>query len=87
MGKPESQKHPHVFRTMTPAHIREPPEADYVEVVFLESARFYRLFKRNPIYQQILKMLRDAVSQKRAVQVRCTSFESNVLAEVEDQKL
>lgn len=72
---------------MTPAHIREPPDADYVEVVFLESARFYRLFKTNPMYQQILKMLRDAVTKKRAVQVRCTSSESDVLAEVQDQKL
>lgn len=87
MGKPESHSHENVFRTMTPAHIREPPKADYVEVVFLESARFYRLFKRNPMYHQILKMLRDAVSQRRAVQVRCTSFESDVLAEVQDQKL
>ena len=87
MGKPESQRHENVFRTMTPAHVREPPEADYVEVVFLESARFYRLFKTNPMYQQILKMLRDAVTKKRAVQVRCTSSESDVLAEVQDQKL
>jgi len=87
MGKPESQRNENVFRTMTPAHIREPPEADYIEVAFLESARFYRLFKRNPMYQQIVKMLRDAVSEERAVQVRCTSSESDVLAEVQDQKL
>ena len=87
MGKPESQKHENVFRTMTPAHIREPPNVDYVEVAFLESARFYRLFKRNPMYHQIVKMLRDAISKKRAVQVRCTSFESDVLAEVQVQKL
>jgi hypothetical protein len=84
MGKPEAQRHENVFRTMTPAHVREPPDADYVEVAFLESARFYRLFKKNPMYQQIVKALRDAVSKKRAVQVRCTSFESNVLAKVQD---
>jgi len=87
MGKPDSQRHENVFRAMTPAHIREPPDADYVEVAFLESARFYRLFKRNPTYHQIVKMLRDAVAKKRAVQVRCTSSESDVLAEVQVQKL
>ena len=84
MGKPKSQRHETVFRAMTPVHIREPREADYVEVAFLESARFYRLSKRNPIYHQIVKLLRDAIAKKRALQVRCTSPESNAIAEVRD---
>jgi hypothetical protein len=87
MGKPKSQRHENVFRTMTPAHIREPRETEYIEVAFLESARFYRLFKRNPMYHQIVKVLRDAITKKRAVRVRCMSFESDELAEVQDQKL
>jgi hypothetical protein len=84
MGKPKTQRHETVFRAMTPTHIREPREADYVEVVFLESARFYRLYKRNPIYHQIVKLLRDAIAKKRALQVRCMSPESNAIAEVLD---
>jgi len=87
MGKPKSQRHENAFRTMTPAHIREARDTDYVEVAFLESARIYRLFKRNPMHHQIVKVLRDAITKKRAVQVRCTAFESDALAEVRDRKL
>jgi hypothetical protein len=87
MGKRKSLRHENAFRTMTPAHIREPRDTGYVEVAFLESARFYRLFKRNPMYHQIVKVLRDAITEKRAVQVRCTSFEGDSLAEVQDRKL
>jgi hypothetical protein len=86
MAKPESQRHERsVFRAMTPAHIREPQEADYVEVVFLESARFYRLFKKNPIYHEIVKLLRVAIAEKRALQVRCASLESDAIVEVQDR--
>jgi hypothetical protein len=84
MGKPKSQRHETVFRGMTPVHIREPREADYLEVAFLESARFYRLSKRNPIYHQIVKLLRDAIGKKRALQVRCASAESDMIVEVRD---
>jgi hypothetical protein len=88
MGKPESQKHEkRVFLAMTPAHIRESERADYVEVVFLESARFYRLFKKNPAYHEIVKLLRHAIAKKRALQVRCMSPESNAIAEVRGLKL
>jgi len=87
MGKPKSQRHENAFRTMTPAHIREPRETDYVEFAFLESARFYRLFNRNPMCHQIVEVLRDAIAKKRAAQVRCTSFESDTLVEVQDRKL
>jgi hypothetical protein len=44
MGKPKSQRHETVFRAMTPVHIREPREADYVEVAFLESAPLLQAF-------------------------------------------
>ena len=39
---------------MTVAHIREPEGRDYCEVVFLESARFYRLGKANPAFSEII---------------------------------
>jgi hypothetical protein len=86
MGRPDSQSHEkRVFRTMTPAHIREPQGADHVEVVFLESARFYRLLKRNPIYEHIVALLRDAIAKKRALPVRCASLESDTIVEVQDR--
>jgi len=53
----------------------------------MEYAHYYSLFKGNTIYHEIVKVLRDAIAKKRAVQVRCTSFESDTLVEVQDRKL
>ena len=40
------------YREMTMADLREFEEADYVQVVFLESARFYTLRRDNPVFEQ-----------------------------------
>jgi hypothetical protein len=45
---------------MTVANIREPEGEDYVEVVFLESARFYRLNRSNPDFGTIRERLEGA---------------------------
>ena len=85
MGTADSASHEkRILRAMTPAHIREPREADYVEVLFLESARFYKLFKRNPSYEHIVTVLRDAVAKKCALLVRCTTPEDNTIVEIQD---
>ena len=42
---------------MTVANIRKGEDDDFVEVLFLESARFYRLLKKNPAYDTILRKL------------------------------
>lgn len=57
------------FREMTAAHVREIPGAEFTEVMFLESARIYKLSKKNPTYEEILKRLREAIAKKRAVRV------------------
>ena len=72
-------------REMRVAHIREPEGAKYWEVMFLESARIYRLSKENPAHSEILGRLRAALGKKSAVKVRCTSAESDVIEEVEAQ--
>ena len=54
---------------MTPAHVREPAGAEFAEVMFLESARIYKLLKKNPKYEEILKRLREAIAKKRVVRV------------------
>jgi hypothetical protein len=66
-------------RNMTVAQIREQKGVDYVEVIFLESARFYRLLKENPAFDEILASLRDAESKGRPVQVRRASIGSDVI--------
>lgn len=70
------------YREMTVAHIREPEGADYLEVVFLESARFYRLLRQNPKYDEIVRLLRDAMAKGRVLKVRCASLDSDVIEEV-----
>jgi hypothetical protein len=84
MFESNPQKQPeNGFQRMTPAHIREPPAADYVEVVFLESARFYKLFKKTPAFDQIADLLRDAIDNNHAVQIRCTSPHGDVIEAIE----
>jgi hypothetical protein len=72
-----------VYREMRVAHIREQKGTKYLEVVFLESARFYKLFKENPEYKEILEHLREALGKKRVLKVRCTSAESEIIEEVQ----
>lgn len=57
------------FRELTPAHVREAPGAEFAEVMFLESARIYKLFKKNLRYEEILKGLHEATEKKRVVRV------------------
>lgn len=71
------------FREMTPAHVREMPGAEFAEVMFLESARIYRLFKKNPRYREILKGLREAIAKERAVRVRLDQPHGGIIEELE----
>lgn len=70
-------------REMTVAHIRERKGAEYLEVVFLESARFYRVSKDNPRYDEILGHLRDAMARGRVLKVRCASLDSDIIEDVQ----
>ena len=79
MGKRDSRRRKSIHREMSVAHIREPKGAEYVEVVFLESARFYKLPKKNPKYDEILKLLRDAMAKGRVLKVQFASLDSDVI--------
>ncbi len=72
-----------LFREMTVANIREPKGADNLEVVFLESARFYRLRKDTPAFDEILRLLRDAMAKGRALKVHFASPDSDIIEEVQ----
>jgi len=83
MGKVDSQKpEKSDFRDMTPVHIREPQGAEYVQVVFLESARFYKLSRKNAKFDQIFGLLHEALVKKRALQVRSATPHGDVIEEV-----
>jgi hypothetical protein len=76
-----------IYRQMTVAHIREAKGIDYVEVVFLESSRFYRLLKENRAYDETLRMLRDSMAKRQVLKVRFASLESDVIEETEKQAM
>jgi len=69
-------------RIMTVANIRRKEDSDFVEVVFLESARFYRLLKKNRAYDTILQKLEKALSDRRPISVELASIESDTIEEI-----
>jgi hypothetical protein len=72
------------YRQMTVAQIREQNKADHVEVVFLESARFYKLFRTNPQYDALLERLRNALENSRSLQVRLMSPNGDIIEDVRE---
>jgi hypothetical protein len=69
-------------RKMTVANIREQSRPDCVEVVFLESARFYRLLRKNPAFDDLVRQLRDALRSGHMVNVGVSSPESDVIEDL-----
>ncbi len=81
-GKPSQAKRH--YRRMKVANIRERKGADYAEVVFLESARFYRLPRETPSFDEILMKLRDALAKGRALEVWLASPESEIIEQIQE---
>jgi len=69
---------------MTVAQIREPKGADYLEVVFLESARFYKLFRKDPESGEVLGLLRKALAEGRAMNVGLDSLDSDIIRAIQE---
>jgi hypothetical protein len=65
---------------MTVANIREEPWADSVEVMFLESTRFYQLLRTNPNFHAILAQLRHAIPQQQPLQITLTRPDGDIIA-------
>lgn len=72
----------HIYRDMTVANIRDEPDSDHVKVVFLESARFYRLNRNHPGFDETIRRLREALAQQRAVRVGLESLDTEVICEI-----
>lgn len=69
-------------RYMTVARIRFVKDADFTEVLFLESSRIYHLPGANKEYHSILRKLERASSDVRPVRVCFASIESDVIEAV-----
>jgi hypothetical protein len=67
-------------RWMTVAVVHE--QAAHAVVKFLESARIYRLPRTNPGYAHALRTLKTAAAGGKAVRVRFTAPNSDLIEEV-----
>lgn len=71
-----------LIRRMTVAHVREPPGADHVEVMFCESARFYLLPRESPSFEASLRLLKEAGIAGEPLMITLASLESDVITGV-----
>jgi len=69
---------------MTVADIREREPAKYVQVVFLESARFYKLHWEHPSFEKILGQLQDALAKRHVLKVALAAPDSDVIEDVDE---
>jgi hypothetical protein len=67
-------------RKMTPVRLLEDDQG--MEVIFLESARFYRLSSANPRFDSLSATLRLCVEKNVAVEVSTPSIDSGVIEDV-----
>lgn len=87
MSRPSGdQQGKSAYREMTVAHLREREDTGCVEVAFLESARFYKVLKQNPAFDEILGKLRGALKNGEGLRVRCTSPNGDVIQGVEARR-
>jgi hypothetical protein len=68
-------------RSMTVAHVRA--DADHDEVMFVESARVYRLMRDNPVYDETLRTVRAAAGTGRPVRVRFDKPNGEIIESVD----
>lgn len=71
-----------VTRELTVAHIRR-PDGDLYEVMFLESARIYRLRTDEGTFRRSLDLLIQAKEAHRTLRVQLASIDSDVIQGVE----
>lgn len=73
-----------VTRAMTVAHLRARPGALFAEVLFLDSARVYRLPITHPDFDRLVARLRQAIAARHAVRVRLAAPDSDVILDVNE---
>ena len=71
------------MQTFHVARIIESNEANYMEVTFLESARFYRILKNNKHYSNSIALLKEAEKNKIPLLVSFTEPNGDIIEKVE----
>jgi hypothetical protein len=67
---------------MTVAHVRERRGAESVDVMFLESARVFRLPRAHPSFDRVLGQLRDAVAHRHVLSVTLAAPDGELIEDV-----
>ena len=70
------------LRRLTVANIREVDTANFVEIVFLESTRFYRLPKKNENFIESIRILKKALAGNTPIMVAFTTPNSDEISNV-----
>ena len=77
-GKTENTMH-----NWTVAKVIEDKKNDYIKVIFLESARFYKLMRDNANLNTYLSILKKAEKNNSSVKVRLTEPHGDIIEHVE----
>ena len=72
-----------MYRNLTVARVRTPERADHVDVLFLESARIFRLARGRDDFDDVLERLRASERGGHPVLVTLASLDSDVVEGVE----
>jgi len=71
------------MHTWTVAKVIDTENEGFQKVVFLESARFYKLMRNNKNFAAYLAILKDAEENKSKVKVRLTEPHGDIIEHVE----
>jgi hypothetical protein len=70
-------------RDLAVARIRDRPADDFAEVMFLESARIFRLSRSHERFDELLATLRDAEAGERRVRITLTVAHGGDISDVQ----
>jgi hypothetical protein len=73
-------------RRLTVARVLEKTNDEYVEIVFLESARFYKLPVSNKNYRSFLDLLKDSEKNNFPLQVKFAKPDGDVIEQVQKER-
>src|ERR1051326_1176883 len=78
----QEQQGDSTLHKLTVARVMDKPKEGYTEVIFLESARYYKLQHSNVKYAVYLGLLREAVKNKSVLEIRLTKPNGDIIAGV-----
>jgi hypothetical protein len=69
--------------TVAKVYLEKYSDPGTVKVTFYESARFYKIEKTNPKFNEMVKRLKEAIKKRKVVLVTLNKREGNIIERVE----